>query len=102
MLLGTGLNQRTGKEVIKNTGRHGVLEREKPRLSTIMKMGFDDRFSGGLGTKIHADARFYEGLTLSKSFKPFSVYPANDLPATYKNPNLPTNRATPPLVRDWP
>lgn len=46
-------------------------------------------------------ARFYEGLQLPDSFAPFAVKEAGFLRATTINPNLPLNRATPPVNRAW-
>jgi RHS repeat-associated protein len=64
------------------------------------RYGFDDRFQGGYGTKIHAEARFYEGLKLPNSFKAGSVYYAHGLRSTNADPHLPTENATPPVIRD--
>jgi RHS repeat-associated protein len=65
--------------------------------------GFDDSFSGGFGTRIHAEARFYEGLKLPSAFRVNSVAPAGDLRAVLNShaPALSTTNATSPFVRDW-
>jgi len=64
-------------------------------------IGFDDQFTGGFGTKIHAEARFYEGLKLPSTFKPGGVDVAGGLRSTYSDPHLSTTHATPPIIRDW-
>jgi len=67
------------------------------------KVGFDDKFSGGFGTKIHAEASFYEGLKLPSTFKVNGVEPAGGLRSVLNAsaPHLPTAHATPPVIRDW-
>jgi hypothetical protein len=65
------------------------------------KWGFDDKFEGDYGTKLHAEARFYEGLSLPNTFVPFSVKPAHNLPATLTDPHLSTANATPVVPRDF-
>jgi hypothetical protein len=63
----------------------------------------DDTFGGfPSGTRIQAEARFYEGLTLPSSFKannPETL--AHILPSTTVDPNLPTANATAPVDRVW-
>ena len=63
--------------------------------------GFDDKIAGAFGTKLQAEARFYEGLQLPSTFVQGSVRPAGVLPATLKNPNLPVANATPPVIKDF-
>jgi RHS repeat-associated protein len=65
--------------------------------------GFDDRFSGGFGTKIHTETRFYEGLKLPSSFKVNGVKPAGGLRSVLNAnaPQLSTAHATAPVIRDW-
>lgn len=48
-----------------------------------------------------ASARFYEGLILPTSFQYDSVYLAGPMPATWDNPNLSTDGATAPVVRQF-
>jgi RHS repeat-associated protein len=66
-----------------------------------LRFGFDDRFAGAHGTKLHAEARFYEGLNLPGTFVARSVRPAGNLHATLKNPHLSTANATLPVIRDF-
>ena len=61
----------------------------------------DDRFSGGPGTQIHGEARFYEGRPLPSLFKRASVEHAGGLRATKDNPHLSTVGATDPVNRYW-
>ncbi len=65
------------------------------------KWGFDDKLSGGFGTKLNAEARFYEGLSLPTTFVRYSVKPAADLPATLIDPHLSTANATSPVDREF-
>jgi hypothetical protein len=63
---------------------------------------YSDMFAGPKGSHIHGSARFYEGLKLPSSFTiQQQGFPAGILPATTKNPNLPTKNATAPNVRWW-
>jgi hypothetical protein len=67
------------------------------------KLPYDDTFNGGpKGDKVAAQARFYEGLTLPKSFVPNNKATwAGILPSTASNPHLPTTGATEPVIRNW-
>jgi RHS repeat-associated protein len=75
----------------------------KTETNSHNKIGFDDKFSGGFGTKIHAEARFYEGLKLPGAFKLNGVQPAGGLRSVSNAnaPQLSTSHATAPVIRDW-
>jgi hypothetical protein len=67
------------------------------------KQIFDDYFLPWIhsGT-VRAEARFYEGLQLPAAFiTPNPNTFAGALPSTTQDPQLPTNNATPPVIREW-
>jgi RHS repeat-associated protein len=77
------------------------ISKDNTQTAYHKRFGFDDRFGGFFGTKLHAEARFYEGTPLPNTFVAGSVKPAHDLPATLTDPHLSTANATPPVVRDF-
>lgn len=63
---------------------------------------FDDLFTAPAGYTFEAQARFYEGMKkLPEKFKPNSVLPARELPATLVDPKLPLKNATGVVERTW-
>ncbi len=76
-------------------GGQYVYPHSWPQLSS------DDRFFGNYHSVIKAEACFYEGLTLPKSFVSGSVPWSGGLRATYTNPQLPTTNVTAPVDRIW-
>jgi len=62
---------------------------------------YDDQFRAPGGTTIDGNARFYEGLTLPRSFMPGFAPPSGELPSTYTDPKLPIKNSTQPVERSW-
>ena len=65
------------------------------------QLSSDDRFAGNYHSVIKAEACFYEGLTLPRSFVSGSVPWAGGLRATYTDPHLSTTNVTAPVDRTW-
>ncbi|MFI5000294.1 MAG: hypothetical protein ACHQK9_10495 [Reyranellales bacterium] len=79
---------------------------EKGQTHTIGYPGVDDTFRKKEGAlpgvhTFRSQARFYEGLLLPGGFTQEAVPEAEGLPATDKDPGLPTVNATAPVVRTW-
>jgi hypothetical protein len=65
---------------------------------------YDDllQAAGVHGTSFSTSARYYDNINLPSTFinGNCSTF-GGSLPSTTMNPNLPTNTATPPVVRSW-
>jgi RHS repeat-associated protein len=62
----------------------------------------DDTFGhADSGSTVTASAVFYPGQTLPSTFQPGNVVQAGILPSTTTQPSLPTNNASPPVIRTW-